>query len=104
MAVAGRVFPRAAIGAHVATRPVPTPAQLQWQRDELALFTHFTVNTFTNKEWGDGTEPPTSFDPRRLDARNWTRTARAAGFRAVVLTAKHHDGFCLWPSGTNYVI
>jgi alpha-L-fucosidase len=91
--------PRAA--AHQpAARPVPTRAQLEWQRDELALFLHFGVNTFTNREWGDGTEDPAIFTPSRLDARQWAKTARAAGFRAMILTAKHHDGFCLWPSRT----
>lgn len=81
-------------------RPVPSPAQLAWQRDELALFLHFGINTFTNHEWGDGTEDPALFAPTALDARQWARVARAAGFRALVLTAKHHDGFCLWPTGT----
>ena len=81
-------------------RPIPTPAQLQWQRDELAIFLHFGVNTFTNREWGDGTESPAIFNPTALDARAWTRIARRAGFRALVLTAKHHDGFCLWPTRT----
>ena len=78
--------------------PRPSPAQLAWQRDELALFLHFGVNTFTDREWGDGTEDPAIFAPSALDARQWARSARAAGFRAMVLTAKHHDGFCLWPS------
>jgi alpha-L-fucosidase len=86
-------FPQAPI-------PVPSPAQLAWQRDELALFLHFGVNTFTDREWGDGTEDPAIFAPAALDARQWARSARAAGFRAMVLTAKHHDGFCLWPSRT----
>jgi alpha-L-fucosidase len=81
-------------------RPVPSPAQLQWQRDELALFLHFGVNTFTDREWGDGTEDPLIFLPAHLDARQWARAARAAGFRAMILTAKHHDGFCLWPTAT----
>ncbi len=81
-------------------RPRPTAAQLQWQRDELAMFLHFGVNTFTDREWGDGTESPTIFDPSALDARQWARVARASGFRAMVLTAKHHDGFCLWPTAT----
>ena len=80
--------------------PRPSPAQLAWQRDELALFLHFGVNTFTDREWGDGTEDPAIFAPVALDARQWARSARAAGFRAMVLTAKHHDGFCLWPSRT----
>lgn len=81
-------------------RPVPSAAQLTWQRDELALFIHFGINTFTDREWGDGNEDPSLFAPARLDARQWARAARAAGFRAMVLTAKHHDGFCLWPTRT----
>lgn len=64
------------------------------------MFLHFGVNTFTNREWGDGTENPSIFAPSRLDAGQWARTARAAGYRAMILTAKHHDGFCLWPSKT----
>jgi alpha-L-fucosidase len=81
-------------------RPTPSAAQLQWHRDELAMFLHFGVNTFTNREWGDGTESPSIFNPMALDARQWARTARNAGFRAMILTAKHHDGFCLWPTKT----
>ena len=81
-------------------RPIPSPSQLQWQRDELALFLHFGVNTFTDREWGDGREDPAIFNPTRLDARQWARTARDAGFRGLILTAKHHDGFCLWPTKT----
>ena len=80
--------------------PVPSPAQLAWQRDELALFLHFGVNTFSDREWGDGTEDPASFAPTALDARQWARSAAAAGFSAMILTAKHHDGFCLWPTRT----
>jgi alpha-L-fucosidase len=83
-----------------APRPRPSRAQLAWQRDELALFLHFGVNTFTDREWGDGRESPSIFAPARFDARQWARAARAAGFRAMVLTAKHHDGFCLWPTRT----
>ncbi|HEY7283822.1 MAG TPA: alpha-L-fucosidase [Vicinamibacterales bacterium] len=81
-------------------RPRPTAAQLAWQRDELAMFLHFGVNTFTDREWGDGKEDPIIFAPQHLDARQWARVARAAGFRALILTAKHHDGFCLWPTRT----
>src|SRR5690348_8225073 len=81
-------------------RPRPSRAQLEWHRDELAMFLHFGVNTFTDREWGDGKESPAIFDPPALDARQWARTARAAGFRALILTAKHHDGFCLWPTKT----
>ena len=81
-------------------RPVPTPSQLAWQQDELAMFIHFGVNTFTNREWGDGKEDPAIFNPAKLDVMQWARTARDAGFKAMVLTAKHHDGFCLWPTKT----
>jgi alpha-L-fucosidase len=83
-----------------APRPRPSPAQLDWQRDELAMFLHFGVNTFTDREWGDGREDPAIFNPTQLDARQWARTARDAGFRTLILTAKHHDGFCLWPTKT----
>ena len=81
-------------------RPRPTQAQLAWQRDELALFLHFGVNTFSDREWGDGKESPLTFNPARLDARQWARAAKAAGAKAMILTAKHHDGFCLWPTAT----
>jgi len=100
--MASIVAPRFALrpSKMLAARPHPTPAQLEWQRDELAMFLHFGVNTFTDREWGDGTEDPAIFNPRSLDARQWARTARVAGFRALILTAKHHDGFCLWPTAT----
>ena len=83
-----------------AARPRPTKSQLDWQRDELALFLHFGVNTFTDREWGDGQEDPQIFQPTDLDARQWTRVARDTGARVLILTAKHHDGFCLWPTKT----
>lgn len=88
------------LNGFTAPRPRPSRAQLEWQRDELAMFIHFGVNTFTDREWGDGTESPQIFNPGALDARQWARTAKAAGFRAMILTAKHHDGFCLWPTRT----
>lgn len=100
--LAACALPRAHDGAarRALVRPRPTAAQLVWQRDELAMFLHFGVNTFTDREWGDGREDPASFAPAALDAMQWARAARDAGFRALVLTAKHHDGFCLWPTAT----
>jgi alpha-L-fucosidase len=97
----GAMAAAAVVGVRArAQRPAPTVAQLAWQRDELAMFLHFGVNTFTDREWGDGRESPSIFAPAQLDARQWARAAKAAGFRALILTAKHHDGFCLWPTKT----
>ncbi|MGW6706806.1 alpha-L-fucosidase [Streptomyces sp. NPDC054956] len=79
---------------------VPTPGQLAWQEAGFGLFLHFGINTFNGVEWSDGTLDPATFHPARLDARQWVRTAVEAGAKYVVLTAKHHDGFCLWPTAT----
>ena len=80
--------------AHV----VPSARQFNWQRQELTAFLHFGVNTYTGKEWGDGTESEAIFNPTALDADQWIRELKAAGFKCAILTCKHHDGFCLWPS------
>jgi alpha-L-fucosidase len=78
----------------------PSPGQLAWQRQELGVFFHFGVNTFAGLEWSDGTLPAKSFDPTAFDADQWVALAAEIGARYVVLTAKHHDGFCLWPTDT----
>ncbi|HEV8284559.1 MAG TPA: alpha-L-fucosidase [Chitinophagaceae bacterium] len=78
--------------------PIPSKQQLAWHEMEFYLFTHFGPNTFTDKEWGEGTEPEDIFNPASLDCRQWCRIAKAAGAKGIIITAKHHDGFCLWPS------
>lgn len=78
--------------------PKPTKAQLTWHDQEFYLFTHFGPNTFTDLEWGHGDEKAEIFNPVQLDCRQWARIANAAGAKGIIITAKHHDGFCLWPS------
>lgn len=78
--------------------PLPSEAHLDWQEMEFNMFVHFNMNTFSNMEWGFGDESPEMFNPSQLDTRQWARIAKAAGMKGIILTAKHHDGFCLWPS------
>ena len=79
---------------------VPSERQVRFQQIEFYAFIHFTVNTFTDKEWGDGTESPDIFAPMKLDAKQWVDAVKSAGMRGLILTCKHHDGFCLWDTRT----
>ncbi|MDX1905486.1 MAG: alpha-L-fucosidase [Bacteroidia bacterium] len=97
------VFLACLIGCQPAQAPDPvgaTPStnHLRWHALEYYAFVHFSMNTFTNEEWGHGTESPETFQPTALDCRQWARICRDAGMKGIILTAKHHDGFCLWPS------
>ena len=80
--------------------PTPSHEQLEWQQMEYNMFVHFGPNTFSGLEWGQGTETEDLFNPTGLDCRQWAATAKAAGMKGIIFTAKHHDGFCLWPSKT----
>ena len=80
--------------------PLPSERQLAWQQLEYYAFIHFNMNTFTNMEWGTGGELPKQFDPSGLDVKQWVKVAKDAGMKAIIITAKHHDGFCLWPTKT----
>lgn len=78
--------------------PVPSDQQLAWHEMEMNAFIHFTINTFTGLEWGMGGESPSLFNPSQADPLQWTGILKQTGFKGVILTCKHHDGFCLWPS------
>ena len=82
------------------SRLIPTPQQLEWQQMEFTAFLHFGMNTFTGNEWGHGTDDPKLFNPTELDCEQWVKALKEGGFKMALLTAKHHDGFCLWPTAT----
>lgn len=84
----------------IASRLIPTEQQLNWQQGEFTAFLHFGMNTFTGREWGDGTENPEWFNPTELDCEQWVLALKDGGFKYAILTAKHHDGFCLWQTKT----
>ena len=82
------------------SRLVPTAQQLEWQQMEFTAFLHFGMNTFTGNEWGHGTDSPELFNPSELDCEQWVKALKDGGFKMALITAKHHDGFCLWPTAT----
>ena len=84
----------------MASRLIPTPQQMEWQQMEFTCFLHFGINTFTGREWGNGNEDPALFNPTELDCDQWVKALKDAGFKMAIITAKHHDGFCLWPTET----
>lgn len=78
--------------------PLPSRQQVEWQKMEMNMFAHFGPNTFTGREWGLGNETENIFNPTAMDCSQWAAVAKAAGFKGIIITAKHHDGFCLWPN------
>ena len=100
----GMFFSICAIGSYAQTKapalygPVPTANQMRWQQMEYYAFVHFSLNTYTDQSWGYGNEDIKLFNPEKLDCRQWARICKQAGMKGIIITAKHHSGFCLWPS------
>lgn len=84
----------------MAAKLIPTQKQLDWQKMELTAFIHYGMNTFTDRGWGSGTETPSQFTPKTVNVNQWVTTLKNAGFKLIILTVKHHDGFCLWHTKT----
>ena len=84
---------------------IPTQDQLAWQDMDMYAFIHYSMNTYTDQEWGFGNEDPALFNPSDLDCRQWARVCKQAGMKGIIFTAKHHCGFCMWPSAyTEYSV
>ncbi len=99
------ILVHAQIVAKAPCGPVPTENQLRWQDMEMYAFIHYSLNTYTDQEWGFGNEDPKLFNPTDLDCRQWARVCKQAGMRGIIFTAKHHCGFCMWPSAyTEYSV
>ena len=92
------LFATLTLGAQTPCGPVPTEDQLKWQDMEMYAFIHYSMNTYTDEEWGFGNEPLQLFNPSDLDCRQWARVCKQAGMKGIIFTAKHHCGFCMWPS------
>ena len=102
---AGNLLPLAPRPLLLKKTPVPTKDQLALQDMEMYAFIHYALNTYTDQEWGYGNEDLKLFNPQHLDCRQWARTCKNAGMKGIIFTAKHHCGFCMWPSAyTDYSV